>query len=1400
MTPLLKRGQRAFAALQRAATVFAIGNGRDELARQLRRAQMAARERRFGEAARAYRRALEIDARCTEAHAGLSRSHLQLGEPDAALAAARAYVEVAPRRPSARRFLGQALFRLDRIDEAARAFEALRAIAPDDQVAALHLARIALRKSEPDKALAELTRLRGEGRHALQRHLVSGDALMQLGRAAEARGEYEAARLLQPGRVETLLLLANAHRQLGPSEEAERIFAELHRMRPSDVGVGILLARALLKRAEYGEAESVLGRLLRAAPDSKEALALWADTLAARSERRRSQAIGSTSERLRREALAEARAFTSAVAAKRAVDPDVAALARMEALASGTKPLSIRPRDLERDISAILRRETLAQARFSAGRPNSPENGAEREPAMISLSTLDELLASARTDSAANQEGSSSWIADQTAQAIFASRTGAWKDVIEIADRVLEREPANVTILELAGFAANRAAVWSAAARFWGALSTIQKERRGPKLQHVNALVEGGRLSEASQRVDLLLRQDPRALDLIRLKFNVLARDRNMDGLASFDAELRQRTWTRSDAALLEAIGAGFIAADDQPAARHWLEEARRVDPAHTGALRLQARVAYNERRYDVAVQFCEELDRVGNDGQKTEARLILARIAHLQGAASLALAHYRSAVAVAPDNVEATTYLLRWHLARRQIAEAEEYVAGFRGGDGGTLHWWRALVLQARGDAARAVAELLEALAASPDNRPFRERVIEFLMESGEFDPALQVIRDGLVRQPGSARLRGRLLQCRLRMNGPAEEIVDICTETLALHPHDEDALLQRSNSLTRLGRRREAIADFRLGLSLFPRNTTFWRSAVSSLLLVGEEAAAAQLLDEARAAFCERSAADLTALAEIFEAADLQEQSVQVAQAAVALEANVPHARMILARIEMQRGCIDRAWPHLRDLQDVERPHIRTTRLYAQAAAARLAGATGDDERRRSERDFPAAMFDEIVRRCAGQRAARDDGPSDPAALRVMHVTSTLGPGGAERQLTNTVVQLAGAAGAGGGVELVVEDLNAAHGRDFFLPAIRSGGVPVHCLEDERRAGNWRDMLAERPDMRFAVQAIASLPAEVVRNALCLLPILLRQRPHVVHLWQDSVCIAGGLAAVIAGVPRIVLSTRSTRPVERQRARRYLEPGFHALLGCAGVTLINNSQYGARDYESWLGLPARSIEVVHNGYDFDAIRARRDPARSSAIRAELGIPDSAPVLGGVMRCSFEKRPELWTEVAIALCRASADCHAVLVGDGPMLADIKGRVGECGLAGRIHFVGIQSPVEPWMDMMNVLFLSSLTEGLPNVLIEAQSLGVPVATMRVGGAPETVLGDETGIVLDEGTPSVIARQIQALLEDADRRAAFGQRAVEWTTSRFSIRSVAEALRTMYRRADPNATGQEASAR
>jgi glycosyltransferase involved in cell wall biosynthesis len=399
---------------------------------------------------------------------------------------------------------------------------------------------------------------------------------------------------------------------------------------------------------------------------------------------------------------------------------------------------------------------------------------------------------------------------------------------------------------------------------------------------------------------------------------------------------------------------------------------------------------------------------------------------------------------------------------------------------------------------------------------------------------------------------------------------------------------------------------------------------------------------------------------------------------------------------------------------------------------------------------------------------------------------VTSNLGAGGAERQVAYVMQGLSADPIPGHGAALAVNSLEATNANDFFLTDVTQSGLPVIDLEIQRQQAAVRQVLATHPTLRPQVQALASLPAELSRVALPLYAHLIETRPQVVHLWQDAINIAGGIAAVVAGVPQIVLCTRSTRPVENRRYRRYLHAGYRALMGYAGeMTIVNNSANGARDYADWLNIPADQIGVFYNGYNFDALRASAAPGAEQAVRAEYGIPEDALVLGGVMRFSAEKRPDLWVETLLEAVAAEPKLYGMIVGDGPMRAALMDQVAAAGLSDRICFPGRQTPVVPFMRAMDMLFLSSVTEGLPNVLIEAQALGVPVATMDVGGATEAVDVGRSGIALQEATPADLAAQILAVLTDTEARTQMAAAAEDFATTQFSLEAMIGTLKRSY---------------
>jgi len=198
-----------------------------------------------------------------------------------------------------------------------------------------------------------------------------------------------------------------------------------------------------------------------------------------------------------------------------------------------------------------------------------------------------------------------------------------------------------------------------------------------------------------------------------------------------------------------------------------------------------------------------------------------------------------------------------------------------------------------------------------------------------------------------------------------------------------------------------------------------------------------------------------------------------------------------------------------------------------------------------------------------------------------------------------------------------------------------------------------------------------------------------------------------------------------------------------------------------------------------------FDETRVMEYRAARGSYLRRYGIADGVPVIGTVSRLSEEKRPFLWLSVAAEVRRLLPDAHFLVVGDGPLRAALESRAGELGLAGAMHFAGNEKDVYNAMIDMDLLVLMSRAEGLPNVLVEAQFLGVPVVTTRVGGAPETVDHGRSGWVLEGDDCRACAVRIVALLKDPTWLAAASRHAMAFARARFGMGRAIEETLTVY---------------
>jgi glycosyltransferase involved in cell wall biosynthesis len=185
--------------------------------------------------------------------------------------------------------------------------------------------------------------------------------------------------------------------------------------------------------------------------------------------------------------------------------------------------------------------------------------------------------------------------------------------------------------------------------------------------------------------------------------------------------------------------------------------------------------------------------------------------------------------------------------------------------------------------------------------------------------------------------------------------------------------------------------------------------------------------------------------------------------------------------------------------------------------------------------------------------------------------------------------------------------------------------------------------------------------------------------------------------------------------------------------------------------------------------------------------MRVSLGIGPEQRVVGYVGRLHEEKGLLHLLAAAPAILRTVPDACILLVGDGPQREDLRQRVRELGLEGNVIFEGFRTDVAAVLSMLDVVALPSLTEGFPNVALEAMAVGRAIVASRVEGIGEIVVDGETGLLVPPANPTELAACIVRLLEQPTERARLAGNALR-ASRRYGLDGYVKALLGVYLRA------------
>jgi len=206
------------------------------------------------------------------------------------------------------------------------------------------------------------------------------------------------------------------------------------------------------------------------------------------------------------------------------------------------------------------------------------------------------------------------------------------------------------------------------------------------------------------------------------------------------------------------------------------------------------------------------------------------------------------------------------------------------------------------------------------------------------------------------------------------------------------------------------------------------------------------------------------------------------------------------------------------------------------------------------------------------------------------------------------------------------------------------------------------------------------------------------------------------------------------------------------------------------------------RNVRVIHNAIDTD----EWDTESPGDRMADLRDPGTF-LIGFVGRLSSEKCPLDFISVAEAVAARDKTCRFVVVGEGPDRSAAQELALSRGLGGTVRFTGLIEPSEMislYRDL-DLLLLTSRTEGLPNTVLEALAMQVPVVATDVGGVGEIVVHGSSGLLAAQGDIEALANHVMAVKDDpglADRLKKGGRKVVE---QRFSFRSRMRQIEETY---------------
>lgn len=287
-------------------------------------------------------------------------------------------------------------------------------------------------------------------------------------------------------------------------------------------------------------------------------------------------------------------------------------------------------------------------------------------------------------------------------------------------------------------------------------------------------------------------------------------------------------------------------------------------------------------------------------------------------------------------------------------------------------------------------------------------------------------------------------------------------------------------------------------------------------------------------------------------------------------------------------------------------------------------------------------------------------------------------------------------------------------------------------------------------------------------LRSAGCLARRLRDIGPDIVHIHESASHVAAGMAARLAGKPKIVVTRRTERPLRGG----WLGVGKYRLW-CDRLICV--SQAIKRRYLDG-GLPEKLLTIIPDFVDCRHFDPAAAPARDSAT------PPTVLIVG---QLSADKGHRVLLRAMREVIGRMPDARLRIVGEGEEEPRLRAQARRLELGARVEFAGFLPDVRSALAQTDVFVQPSLLEGLGLAVLEAMAMAKPVVVSNAGGLAESVADGETGLVVPAGEAGPLAEAILSLLENPDRARQMGAAGRERALTHFDRPRIVERILALY---------------